>query len=100
MSLLSSFRALPPRTRAMIGASFLAWGTIGLYLSDTAEKKLGFEPTEQDKARMPRFTSKGDEEEDLKIEDVDMMTEASEESVLAHMIERKDHPQACHKWLY
>ncbi|KAK6606548.1 hypothetical protein H4I96_05010 [Botrytis cinerea] len=25
MSLLSSFRALPPRTRAMIGASFIAW---------------------------------------------------------------------------
>ncbi|ATZ52142.1 hypothetical protein BCIN_07g06420 [Botrytis cinerea B05.10] len=56
MSLLSSFRALPPRTRAMIGASFIAWGTIGLYLSDTAEKKLGFEPTEQDKAKMPKFT--------------------------------------------
>ncbi|EMR91062.1 hypothetical protein BcDW1_295 [Botrytis cinerea BcDW1] len=51
-----SFRALPPRTRAMIGASFIAWGTIGLYLSDTAEKKLGFEPTEQDKAKMPKFT--------------------------------------------
>ncbi|TGO87478.1 hypothetical protein BPOR_0223g00050 [Botrytis porri] len=56
MSLLSSFRALPSRTRAMIGASFIAWGTIGLYLSDTAEKKLGFEPTEQDKAKMPKFT--------------------------------------------
>ncbi|KAJ8071791.1 hypothetical protein OCU04_002105 [Sclerotinia nivalis] len=56
MSLLSSFRALPPRTRAMIGASFIAWGTIGLYLSETAEKKLGFEPTEQDKAKMPKIT--------------------------------------------
>ncbi|KAM3076927.1 hypothetical protein ACMFMG_003606 [Clarireedia jacksonii] len=44
MSILSSFKTLPPRTRAMIGLSFLAWGTIGLFLSDTAEKKLGFEP--------------------------------------------------------
>lgn len=38
-----------------VGAGFLAWGTIGLYLSDTAEKKLGMEPSEQDKAALPRI---------------------------------------------
>ncbi|PQE28974.1 fatty acid activator protein [Rutstroemia sp. NJR-2017a BBW] len=39
-----SFRNLPPRTRGIVGLSFFAWGTIGLFLSDTAEEKLGFKP--------------------------------------------------------
>lgn len=43
------FRALPPLTRASIGTAFLAWGTLGLYFSDTAEKKLGFSPSESDR---------------------------------------------------
>lgn len=40
----------------MVGAGFLIWGTIGLYISDSAERKLGFEPSEEDKAKMPKFT--------------------------------------------
>jgi len=49
MSLWTSFTNLSPRTRLGVGVAILAWGTIGLYISDTAEKKLGFEPSEEDK---------------------------------------------------
>ena len=43
-----------------VGVAFLAWGTIGLYVSDGVEKKLGFEPSQKDKealeALMPTIT--------------------------------------------
>jgi hypothetical protein len=55
-----AFRNLPQRTRVGVGAALLAWGTAGLYLSDTAEKKLGLEPSEEDRAALdaviPRIT--------------------------------------------
>ncbi|PMD47336.1 hypothetical protein L207DRAFT_576119 [Hyaloscypha variabilis F] len=60
MSLFQSFRNLPQKTRAGVGLAFLAWGAIGLYVSDTAEKRLGFEPSQKDKealeAVVPRIT--------------------------------------------
>ncbi len=55
----SAFTNLSPRTRIGVGAAVIAWGTVGLYISDAAEKKLGFEPTEEDKraldAALPRI---------------------------------------------
>jgi hypothetical protein len=55
-----SYRNLPPRTRIGVGIAVLAWGTVGLYISDTAEKKLGFEPSEKEKqaleAVVPKIT--------------------------------------------
>ena len=36
----------------------LAWGTAGLFLSDTAEKELGFEATEADKEALKEFLPK------------------------------------------
>jgi hypothetical protein len=36
----------------------LAWGAVGLYLSDRAEEKFGFTPTEEDKAALARLTPK------------------------------------------
>jgi hypothetical protein len=57
---LRTFRNLPQRTRAGIGLAFLAWGTIGLYISDSAEKKFGLEPSQTDKealeAVVPRIS--------------------------------------------
>lgn len=44
-----SFCNLSPKTRIGVGVAFLAWGTIGIYISDAAEKRLGFEPTEKDR---------------------------------------------------
>ncbi|CAD6499203.1 BgTH12-04855 [Blumeria graminis f. sp. triticale] len=43
-----SLRNLPPRTRLYVGLTFLAWGSIGLVLSNLAERKLGLEPTPSD----------------------------------------------------
>lgn len=53
-----SFRNLSPKARIGVGAAFLAWGTIGLYISDNAEKKLGFEPTEKDREELDAVVPK------------------------------------------
>jgi len=57
---IRSFRNLSPRTRLTVGLGIIAWGAIGLYVSDTAEKKFGFEPSERDKEAlrevMPKIT--------------------------------------------
>lgn len=47
-----SFKSLSPNTRLYVGLGILAWGTIGLYISDTAEKKFGLEATQRDKERL------------------------------------------------
>ncbi|KAI1379408.1 hypothetical protein F4677DRAFT_442386 [Hypoxylon crocopeplum] len=61
MSLLRSFRNLSPRTRVGVGLGLLAWGAIGLQLSDRAEERYGLKPTEEDKAALakalPRITT-------------------------------------------
>jgi hypothetical protein len=41
-----------------VGIAFLAWGAIGLYISDTAEKKLGFEPSQKDKEALEAVVPK------------------------------------------
>ncbi|CAG8982269.1 hypothetical protein HYALB_00004503 [Hymenoscyphus albidus] len=60
MSLLKKFRTLPPLQRASIGGAFLTWGTLGLYLSESAERKLGFEASAREKEElegmMPRIS--------------------------------------------
>jgi hypothetical protein len=50
-----SFRGLSLRGRLGVGLGLLAWGTIGLYLSNTAEKKLGLEPTEKDREALGKM---------------------------------------------
>ncbi|KAI5868656.1 hypothetical protein GGS23DRAFT_42756 [Durotheca rogersii] len=61
MSLLQSFRNLSPRMRLGVGLGLLAWGVIGLQLSDRAEERYGLAPTEEDKAALskilPRITT-------------------------------------------
>ncbi|KAI0011276.1 hypothetical protein F4779DRAFT_615743 [Xylariaceae sp. FL0662B] len=60
MSLLQSFRNLSPRTRIGVGLGLLAWGFVGLQLSDRAEERFGLTPSEEDKAALrqlgPRIT--------------------------------------------
>ncbi|KAI1276735.1 hypothetical protein F5Y07DRAFT_399179 [Xylaria sp. FL0933] len=60
MSPLQSFRNLSPRTRIGVGLGLLAWGVIGLQLSDRAEERY-FKPTEEDHAQLrqmaPRITT-------------------------------------------
>lgn len=43
-----SFRNLSPRTRIGVGLAFLSWGMAGIYISDSAEKRWGFEASEKD----------------------------------------------------
>ncbi|TRX98344.1 hypothetical protein FHL15_000989 [Xylaria flabelliformis] len=60
MSLLQSFRNLSPKARIGIGLGLLAWGAVGLQLSDGAEERY-FKPTEEDRAALrqiaPRITT-------------------------------------------
>jgi hypothetical protein len=49
MSLLQSFKNLAPKTRLFVGAGLLAWGFVGLRLSDSAEERYGLKPTEEDR---------------------------------------------------
>ncbi|KAI8956095.1 hypothetical protein F4801DRAFT_525399 [Xylaria longipes] len=60
MSLLQSFRNLSPKARIGVGVGLLAWGAVGLQLSDGAEERY-FKPTEEDRAALrqiaPRITT-------------------------------------------
>lgn len=38
-----------------VGIGILAWGFIGLQLSDRAEEKFGLKPTEEDKAALSQL---------------------------------------------
>jgi hypothetical protein len=41
-----------------LGLGILSWATAGLYLSDIAEQKLGFEASEEDKERLQAMIPK------------------------------------------
>ncbi|KAG6001355.1 hypothetical protein E4U21_004418 [Claviceps maximensis] len=45
----STFKNLSPKTRLGVGIGIITWGLLGLYLSDHAERKLGYTPSEKDK---------------------------------------------------
>ncbi|KAI4723706.1 hypothetical protein E4T48_00019 [Aureobasidium sp. EXF-10727] len=55
----SYYTSLSPKTRLIIGGSIIGYATLGLFVSDAAEEKLGYTPTEADKKRlreaMPRI---------------------------------------------
>ncbi|KAI5366217.1 hypothetical protein Slin14017_G038570 [Septoria linicola] len=52
MSLWQSYRNLPQKTRLLVGGGIMAWGAIGLFISDKAEQAFGLTPTEQDKEKL------------------------------------------------
>ncbi|KAJ2987622.1 hypothetical protein NUW58_g4400 [Xylaria curta] len=51
MPLLQSFRNLSPKTRIGVGLGLLAWGAVGLQISDRTEERY-FKPTEEDHAAL------------------------------------------------
>jgi hypothetical protein len=55
---LRSYSNLNSKAKLGVGAGLLIWGLVGLYLSDHAEKKFGFTPTEADKAGLEKMTPK------------------------------------------
>lgn len=50
-----AYQNLSSRTRLGVGAGILAWGVVGLYISDAAEDKLGLTPTEKDKEELDKW---------------------------------------------
>ncbi|KAH6996213.1 hypothetical protein BKA56DRAFT_570889 [Ilyonectria sp. MPI-CAGE-AT-0026] len=54
--MFKAFKNLPPKTRAGVGVAILAWGGVGLYLSDRAEEE--YPATEEDKAKLSQYTPK------------------------------------------
>lgn len=58
LTLARSYKNLSSLTRIGLGAGAIAWGAIGLYLSDRVEEKLGYTPTEADKEALDRLTPK------------------------------------------
>lgn len=56
--LTRSYRGLSSKGRLGLGVGLLAWGVIGLYLSDRAEEKFGYKPTEQDNDELEKYTPK------------------------------------------
>ncbi|KAF8416184.1 hypothetical protein EV426DRAFT_712699 [Tirmania nivea] len=51
-SLWKSYQNLSPRTRLLIGGAVIAYSIAGLWAADTAEKKFGFTPSEEDKKEL------------------------------------------------
>ncbi|KAK0735893.1 hypothetical protein B0T21DRAFT_412482 [Apiosordaria backusii] len=58
MTLLQTYQNLSPKAKLGVGFGLVAWGLIGLQLSDKAEQKLGYTPTEQDKAELDKIIPK------------------------------------------
>ncbi|KAL6807668.1 hypothetical protein GGI35DRAFT_431844 [Trichoderma velutinum] len=56
--MFKAYNNLTPKTRLGVGVAIIAWGGLGLYLSDKAEEKLGFTPTEEDKAELRNMAPK------------------------------------------
>lgn len=51
-----AYKNLSPRTRIGVGLSIIAWGLAGPYLSDAAESRLGYTPTDKDRDELERMT--------------------------------------------
>ncbi|KAM0743362.1 hypothetical protein ACQRIT_003539 [Beauveria bassiana] len=54
--MFKAYKNLSPNARLSVGVGVLIWGTAGLYLSDRAEERFGFKPTEQDKEELRQMT--------------------------------------------
>ncbi|EUC36548.1 hypothetical protein COCVIDRAFT_30549 [Bipolaris victoriae FI3] len=52
MAVWQWFKSIPPKTRMIIGVGVMAYAGVGLYISDVAEEKLGYVPTEKDKEHL------------------------------------------------
>ncbi|PNY22149.1 Uncharacterized protein TCAP_07187 [Tolypocladium capitatum] len=54
--MFNAYRNLSPRTRLCLGVAVIAWGLVGLRLSDRAEEKFGYTPSDKDKEELRRWT--------------------------------------------
>lgn len=51
-SLWKSYQNLSSRARLLIGGAVIAYSLAGLWVADTAEKKFGFTPSEEEKKEL------------------------------------------------
>lgn len=58
MSLWKAYQGLSTKAKLGVGAGWLAWGVVGLHLSDRLEEKNGFKLSEKDKAELENMTPK------------------------------------------
>ncbi|KEZ41082.1 hypothetical protein SAPIO_CDS7138 [Scedosporium apiospermum] len=56
--LFQAYKNLSSTMRIGVGVGIIAWGAIGLYLSDRAEERYGLTPSEADKAALEKVTPK------------------------------------------
>lgn len=55
---LRAYRNLSPKTRAGVGLAVITWGVVGLYISDRAEEKFGYTPSDADKEELWKWAPK------------------------------------------
>ena len=53
-----AFKNLDRKTRAGVGLAVITWGAVGLYLSDRAEERFGYTPTDKDQEVLRDYTPK------------------------------------------
>lgn len=58
MSLWRAYQGLSSNARVGVGVGLLCWGAIGLYMSDRAEERFGYTPSDQDKAALEMMKPK------------------------------------------
>ncbi|KAK4244986.1 hypothetical protein C7999DRAFT_43411 [Corynascus novoguineensis] len=58
MSLLKTYTNLSPKAKLAFGVGLVSWGFLGLTFGDKIESKLGFTPTEADKAELDKIAPK------------------------------------------
>ncbi|POR34611.1 Uncharacterized protein TPAR_05190 [Tolypocladium paradoxum] len=54
--MFKAYKNLSPKTRLGVGVAVIAWGLVGLHLSDRAEEKFGYTPSDKDKEELRKWT--------------------------------------------
>ncbi|OAA32287.1 hypothetical protein AAL_01619 [Moelleriella libera RCEF 2490] len=54
----AAYKNLAPKTRLGLGVGVMAWAVVGLYLSDRAEERFGYTPSEKDKEELWKWAPK------------------------------------------
>lgn len=49
---------MSPKSKLGVGVGMVVWGVVGLRLSEKAEDKFGYKPTEADKDALEKMTPK------------------------------------------
>ncbi|KHN98159.1 uncharacterized protein MAM_03920 [Metarhizium album ARSEF 1941] len=56
--MLKAYKNLSPKTRAGVGIGLIVWSVVGLHLSDRAEEKFGYTPSQKDQEELWKWAPK------------------------------------------